>query len=151
MIDLNQFDPATPNLTLFKTLQTSPNQPLPTSSKNTQLTTWLQKPRSWRTPSVRPMSGMTQLRLDLGQLATSITERRWTRSEDHIVTLGMKYRSTWRDQHATISRKRISRLAQARTSSPVGPFKVLSDLEGYCRIFTQLERSCRILKGLARS
>jgi hypothetical protein len=51
------------------------------------------------------MSGMTQLRLDLGQLATSITERRWTRSEDHIVTLGMKYRSTWRDQHATISRK----------------------------------------------
>jgi hypothetical protein len=32
-----------------------------------------------------------QLRLDLGQLATSVTERKWTRSKDHIVTLGMKY------------------------------------------------------------
>ena len=48
-----------------------------------------------------------QLRLDLGQLATSVTARKWTRSEDHIVTLGMKYRSAWRDQHATISRKLI--------------------------------------------
>jgi hypothetical protein len=48
-----------------------------------------------------------QLRLDLGQLATSVTARKWTRAEDHIVTLGMKYRSTWRDQHATISRKLI--------------------------------------------
>ena len=46
-----------------------------------------------------------QLRLDLGQLATSVTARKWTCSEDHIVTLGMRYRGTWRDQHATISRK----------------------------------------------
>ena len=46
-----------------------------------------------------------QLRLDLRQLTTSITARRWTHSEDHIVTLGMKYRSAWRDQHTTISRK----------------------------------------------
>jgi hypothetical protein len=48
-----------------------------------------------------------QLRLDLGQLATSVTARKWTRSEDHIVTLGIKSRSAWRDQHATISRKLI--------------------------------------------
>ena len=48
-----------------------------------------------------------QLTLDLGQLATSVTERKWTHAEDHIVTLGMKYRSTWRDQHATVSRKLI--------------------------------------------
>jgi hypothetical protein len=40
-----------------------------------------------------------QLRLDLGQLATSVTARKWTRSEDHIVTLGMAYHGTWRDQH----------------------------------------------------
>jgi hypothetical protein len=32
---------------------------------------------------------------------------KWTQSEDHIVSLGMKSRSTWRDQHATISRKLI--------------------------------------------
>jgi hypothetical protein len=29
-----------------------------------------------------------QLRLDLGQLATSVTANEWTCSEDHIVTLG---------------------------------------------------------------
>jgi hypothetical protein len=46
-----------------------------------------------------------QIRLDLGQLATSVTARKWTRSGDHIVTLGMEYHGTWRDQHATISRK----------------------------------------------
>jgi hypothetical protein len=28
-----------------------------------------------------------------------------SRAEDHIVTMGMKYCSTWRDQHTTISRK----------------------------------------------
>jgi hypothetical protein len=50
-----------------------------------------------------------QLRIDLGQLATSVTARKWTRSEDHIVTLGMKYRGAWRDQHTTISRKLIDR------------------------------------------
>jgi hypothetical protein len=32
---------------------------------------------------------------------------KWTHSEDHIVTLGMKSRSTWRDQHATISKNLI--------------------------------------------
>ena len=48
-----------------------------------------------------------QLRLDLGQLITSVTAHKWTHSEDHIVTLGMKSRSTWRDQHATISKKLI--------------------------------------------
>ena len=48
-----------------------------------------------------------QLRLDLGQLATSVMAHKWTRSEAHIVTMGMKSRSTWRDQHAMISKKLI--------------------------------------------
>ena len=48
-----------------------------------------------------------QLRLDLGQLVTSVMAHKWTHSEDHIVTLGMKSRSAWRDQHAAISKKLI--------------------------------------------
>jgi hypothetical protein len=48
-----------------------------------------------------------QLRLDLEQLATSVTANEWTCSEDHLVTLGLESRSTWRDQHATISRNLI--------------------------------------------
>ena len=48
-----------------------------------------------------------QLRLDLGQLATSITANEWTCSENHIFTLSMEARSTWRDQHATISKNLI--------------------------------------------
>jgi hypothetical protein len=48
-----------------------------------------------------------QLRLDVGQLVTSVMAHKWIHSEDGIVTLGMKSRSTWRAQHATISRKII--------------------------------------------
>ena len=46
-----------------------------------------------------------QLRLDLGQLVTSLMAHKWTHSEDHIVAMGMKSRSAWRDQHAAISKK----------------------------------------------
>ena len=48
-----------------------------------------------------------QLRLDLEQLDTNITTIEGTRSGDHIVTLSMGSRSTWRDQQATISRNLI--------------------------------------------
>jgi hypothetical protein len=48
-----------------------------------------------------------QLRLDLEQLDTNITTIEGTRSGDHIVTLSMESRSTWRDQQATISRNLI--------------------------------------------
>jgi hypothetical protein len=46
-------------------------------------------------------------KLDLGQLATSVTANEWTCSENHIFTLGMEACSTWRDQHATISKNLI--------------------------------------------
>jgi hypothetical protein len=48
-----------------------------------------------------------QLKLDLGHLITGITAYKWTHSEDHIVTLGMRSRSSWREQHATLSKKLI--------------------------------------------
>ena len=48
-----------------------------------------------------------QLRHDLGQLTTSVMARKWTHPEDHIITLGMKSHSTWRNQHASISKQLI--------------------------------------------
>jgi hypothetical protein len=57
-----------------------------------------------------------QLKLDLGQLVTSVMAHKWTHSEDHIVTLGMKSRSTWRDQHALISKKASPSCTTLRTS-----------------------------------
>jgi hypothetical protein len=62
-----------------------------------------------------------QLRLDLGQLITSVMAHKWTHSEEYIVTLGMKTRSAWIDQHAAISKKLIevegfTKLHDLRTS-----------------------------------
>ena len=48
-----------------------------------------------------------QLKLEVGYLITGVTAHRWTHSEDHIVTLGMRSRSGWREQHAVISKKLI--------------------------------------------
>ena len=46
-----------------------------------------------------------QLRQDIGQLTTCVMARKWTHLTDHIITLGMESRSTWRNQHASISKQ----------------------------------------------
>ena len=65
-----------------------------------------------------------QLRLDLGQLITSVTAQKWTHAEDHIVTMGMKSCNTWREQHATISKKLIEVEGLAKLHD-------LTDLQGH--------------------
>ena len=55
-----------------------------------------------------------QLRLDLGQLTTSITAHNWTRSNAQTIIMGMKSGSTRRDQHATIPKKLIEVIGLAK-------------------------------------
>ena len=46
-----------------------------------------------------------QLRQDIVQLTTCIMARKWTHLTDQTTTLGMESRSTWRGQHASISKQ----------------------------------------------
>jgi hypothetical protein len=60
-----------------------------------------------RETTIQTNAKYVQLTHDQGQLTTSVMAHKWTHPEDHIVTLGMKSCSTWRDQHASISKKLI--------------------------------------------
>ena len=89
-----------PTLPLHSTLNSS------TSGQSVIADTSQAEAKKLKEATIQASVNYEQLKLDLGHLITSITAYKWTHSEDHIVTLGMRSRSSWREQHATISKKK---------------------------------------------
>ena len=78
-----------------------------TSKQHTPIESSIGKAKRLKEASIQANVKYDQLRIDLERLDLSFKAHKWGEAEDHVISLGMESRLSWRNQHAAISKEII--------------------------------------------